>query len=352
MRRLFSISALVFFSIVYLLSSNDYLLKIIVPLRCEITSIFGSDRYRYGDLYGFSYLRDFKILYEKKPPVISNCTRPGNVNLYMLCDSYIAGFVATDSVFCNVNKYKFARWSFGDHLEENLDTAKKNILIIEAAERNIRKLFNDTNTMYYMMNVSKEGLNRQVYYESESYWQKVMRYLYNEKINQNIEFNLFEYRFLTSLRELKAELNYKVFNRTDKDVIVSADKKYLFYNETIDTSKKTSSFSSLNDTEVRDLVASLNNAYKHFKAWGFDEVYLSIVPNPVTIIEPGYGKHNDLINRIQNNQNLVIPVINILPLFKNSQKELYLRSDTHWNYDGFQIWVDETNKMLKKYGGK
>jgi hypothetical protein len=267
----------------------------------------------------------------------------------MICDSYLWSFVKTDSIFCNVNKLKYARWLYDEQIEEELDHTKKNILIIEVAERHILKLLRDTLEMYYSIRVSKKGIDLLWKRKPETFYQKVLRYLYNEKINQNLEFNLFDYSFFTPFRELKAELNYRLFNRTDKDVSISTDKQYLFYIATTDTSKITSSFYKVKEQDIKDVIFCTNRAYYYFKKLGFDEIYLSIVPNPVTITDPGYGVNNGLIDIIQNSRDLKVPLINIFPLFKNSQKELYYRSDSHWNYDGFQIWLDEVNKILKNY---
>ena len=324
-------------------------MKKIAPYRYELSSPLGSDKYKYGDLYGFSYLSDYKIKPEKKPLLINNCLEPRNINLYMICDSYLWSFVKTDSIFCNVNKLKYVRWAYGEQIDEPMDTSKLNILIIEASERQVRKLLSDTVEMYSSMRVYKNGSDLFLKPEPETLWHKIQRYLFNEFINQNIEFNLFEYNFLTHLKELKADLIYKIFNRTNNDVTVSTDKKYLFYGATTDITKNTSSFSYLSDEEISDIVYCVNNAYRHFKVLGFDEIYLSIIPNPVTILDPGIGKYNDLINRIQNRNDLEIPLINVFPLFKSAKNEIYYRSDSHWNYDGFQIWVNETNKILMQY---
>lgn len=349
MRKVFSILVFLFFSAVYLLSSNVYLMKKIAAYRYELESPLGSDKYIYGDLYGFSYLSDYRIKLEKKPPLISTCQRPGNINLYMICDSYLWSFAKSDSIFCGVNKLKFVRWRYGEQVDEKMDTTKMNVLIIEVSERLARDLLVDTAEMYASMKVCRDSSNSSFQYEPETLWDKIKRYMFNETINQNIEFNLFDYVFLTPIKELKADLNYRIFGRTNKDVTVSKDKKYLFYAATTDSTKKTSSFNFVSDDEISKIIFCVNNAYRHFKSSGFDEVYLSIVPNPVTILEPNYGRYNNLMYRIQDRNDLLPPLINVYPLLDSSKALNYYRSDTHWNFDGFQIWVDETNRILKQH---
>lgn len=349
MRKIFSIIIFGFFSAVYLISSNGYLMKKIAPFRYEMNSPLGSDKYRYGDLFGLSYLPEYKIVPEKK--VIPHCDyeRPGNVNLFMICDSYIWGFVKTDSIFCNVNKMEILRWARGEKIEEKLDSTFKNILIIEVSERYARQFLPDTTGVFSSLIVQKENENLNFKRASETLSDKILRYLYNKDINQNLEFNLFDYRFLTPFKEAKAELNYRLFGRTSKDVAVLPDKAYLFYGPTIDSTKNTSSFNSVSETEVSALITCINSEYKHFKMLGFDEVYLSIIPNPVSILDPDLGRYNNLVERIQNRKDLNVPVIDIFKLFKDAHYQIFYKSDSHWNYDGLQIWVNQVNEILKKY---
>ena len=348
MRKFLSFSVLVFFSLIYFLSSNDYLMKKIAPVRYEMQSVWGSDKYLYGDLYGLSYLSNYKIKPEKKPQQISNCPGPDNINLFMICDSYLWSFIKTDSIFCNVNRLKYARWTYNEQINEPMDTTKRNILILEASERQVRKLMSDTTEMFTSVNIYKNNPELIMQPVKETLWNRIQRYLFNESINQNLEFNLFDYSLFTPFKELKADINYYIFDRTTNYVTVSGDKKYLFYAPTTNVAKNTSSFNFIDEAEVNVIVYCLNRAYIHFKNMGFDEIYLSIIPNPVTILDTGSGVYNELIKRIQNNKDIEIPLINVFPLFKASDKEIYYRSDSHWNYNGFQIWVDETNRILKQ----
>ena len=75
------------------------------------------------------------------------------------------------------------------------------------------------------------------------------------------------------------------------------------------------------------------------------------IPNAVTIDDPGIGKYNNLINKIQNNDGLRVPVIDIFSVFQkvNNPKSLYRKSDTHWNAKGFSLWIDNVNIFLKEF---
>jgi len=321
---------------------------IIAPYRYELDSTFGSDKYIYGDLYGFSYLRDYKIKLEKKN-IHHFDNKERKINLYAVCDSYLWSFAKTDSIFDNVNNYKYVRLGYNEQIEEKLDPAYTNILLIEATERQVRKYLADTTELYYSMRVSKDNPASLPKRTKGSLWNRINSYLFNDEINQNLEFNLFDYRFLTSLKESKASLFFNLCGRINSDVMVSSNKKYLFYGPTTDNHSKTSSFSYLSDGETENIINNLNAVYSHFRKLGFDEIYLSIIPNPVTILEPAYGNYNHLIDRIQSSPNLKVPVIDVYPLFKQATTEIYYRSDTHWNYNGFEIWVNETNNTLRDF---
>ena len=177
------------------------------------------------------------------------------------------------------------------------------------------------------------------------------KYADNPVLNENLEFNLFDYKLFTPLKEFKANLNYRLFNRVNNDVRVSPDHKYLFYNATIDTNYTTSSFTRIDNAEITRIVNVLNNIYIHYKAKGFDEVYFTIIPNPVTVLSPGILgtiKYNELIPRIYNNTGLKIPVIDVYNLFRQSNIQIYFRSDTHWNNNGFHVWANEFNETIYK----
>jgi lysophospholipase L1-like esterase len=176
--------------------------------------------------------------------------------------------------------------------------------------------------------------------------------IFNNSINNNIEFNLWESKAFTPIKELRALINQRLFNRIDNYVSIGTDGKYLLFSETID--KKgfaASSFQEINDLEIDTLVDRLNSFYFEYKKKGFDEVYLSIIPNPVTILYPNYKgfKYNNLIPRLQQNKKLEIKLIDVFQDFKNSPFQIYQNSDTHWNTNGRNLWLNKINEELSKY---
>ncbi|GAB3961744.1 hypothetical protein GCM10028805_61320 [Spirosoma harenae] len=108
-----------------------------------------------------------------------------------------------------------------------------------------------------------------------------------------------------------------------------------------------SSFSELSDDEVDTLVTNINLTADHYRQLGFDEVFLSIIPNKASILETDRNDYNHLIERIQNNSHLKVQTINTYEAFKQSPKSPYLKGDTHWNLEGRAIWLNLVRSKLK-----
>jgi hypothetical protein len=90
----------------------------------------------------------------------------------------------------------------------------------------------------------------------------------------------------------------------------------------------------------------MNRLYQYYRAKGFDEVYFSIIPNPVTILYPEMGKYNEIISRVMHHPNLKVPVIDVYDQFRSAAVRIYSKADTHWSVNGFNIWLNEFNKKL------
>jgi hypothetical protein len=145
---------------------------------------------------------------------------------------------------------------------------------------------------------------------------------------------------------MKANMNYVFFNRIANEVTISPNKEYLLLNETVDPLSKGSSFIPVSKNTIDSLVISLNHIYYYYKSKGFDDVYFAIIPNPVTILFPEIGNYNELIPRIQNNKNLIVPIVNIYDNFRQIKNSIYEKSDSHWTNNGFILWVNEFNNIL------
>ena len=351
MKRIIAYIVLFIAIALYAISCSNLLSEKYTDFRYNGNILFSYDKQRYGDLFGISFLPGYKYESTKEPAYVSKqkFNIPKIVDLYMINDSYLGFHLALDSNFSDMSKLVHKDLFDTVAIKTVLDTGKVNILLFEVSERYFR-YFSDSITLMKQVEVLKDqGLlqkkTEETIQEKQSgIFSDIVSYIFNPQTNQNLEFNTFDYHFITPIRELKAQLNYKLFNRTSKEVVVSDHN--LYFAETIDTTLKSSSFNPLPDEEVDRTIAYLNASYKYYKRLGFDEVYFTIVPNPVSILCPERSKYNNLIPKITHNPDLKMPMIDVFDIFMKSPTPVYYRSDTHWNEDGFTIWLNEFHKRV------
>jgi len=300
-----------------------------------------------GDLVGMSYLYYIKDFHKPRQRAYEprTCAGDTGINLVIWGDSYTQHF--GDTCFCAA-KFQYGRRYFST-LDYEIDSTKKNVLIIESTERLVRDYFANNR----MANeVKRKRTNQQVaivYPEQPSkvlagFSMPQISSLFNEHINQNIEYNLFSYNFMSTARKVKALINYIVFNRASGNVVVSANGDRMFLKETTLNKKIEGYATPLPDSEIDKLVEVFNDLDSRYKAAGFDKVYLSIIPNAVTIYQP--EKYNGLIPRIQNHPKLKMKCIDIYTPFKQHPKNMYWRGDTHWSNAGADVWLKMVNSVL------
>jgi hypothetical protein len=337
---------------IFVVGARDDLTSKVVGFKNRTSSILRSDTYRFGDLFGMSYLPEFRIPLKKTSKIQRyQCRFRNGIHLYALCDSYLWNYVSTDSLYCGVERFQFATLNQRNQVFAHLDSNKTNILLLEMAERSVRPALLDNYITSFLVPVN-EQLGESNRLPSKFNLKKLLfDSKYSKKINRNIEAILWETSIFTPLKTFKAGLNYKLLDRIDEQVVISRDKRYLFYKPTIDSAFLTSSFKAISDKELDNLIGKLNSAYEYYRSIGFDEVYLSIIPNPVTIMEPEYNRqrHNQLLLKIENSEKLKMPVMSVLSEFQGSNVELYEKSDSHWNMTGAFLWLNKFNRLLEGF---
>jgi hypothetical protein len=347
MKKFIHIIILFIFIGIYYVSLNSNLMNIISDYRFNL-EYFSPDT-KYGDLYCFAYNSKIKVPLQKIKLETYNYINTNPANLYISCDSYVGvgktvkiNKPLNSSNFKNIDNVEFYRRSIERGLI-NLDTAKRNILIFEVVERNVRDMFADTSYFWGERNNLDFNHSEEKKHSSES--AGFVEFLFNKKINQNLEFNLFSNPIFRVFKEWKAYLNTNIFNKANESV-VSSNGNYLYYAPTIDSNLKTSSFNPISDNELHKIIININLVFSKYKNYGFDEVYISIIPNPVSILEPNRLVYNNLIQKIQNNRDLNVPFIDCLNIYKKINDQIFLNSDSHWNEKGMQLWINEVNNIL------
>jgi hypothetical protein len=348
MARFFGYIVLLLFLSVYLVSSDNVLTNKLLNKRASLNSAFAANGHNYGDLYSLSLLTQYKIpvRHTSNIPLIK-CNLPAQTYLYTLCDSHIWEFIADKKYYCGVDSFRWFNTTEKQKLDINLDHKKNNIFLFEISERKIRETLNDTGYINHVIHTQKTGTS--LAENDHSFFFKIKTFIFNGAINTNLELNIWDYQLFSTIKEFKANLNYKL-NLVDKSVVIAPDKKQLFYTPTIDTTQITSSFKNISDQEIETIVDRLNIMYDNAKKSGFDEAYLAMIPNPVSVLYPNYNglKYNDLINRIQRSPKLKIKIVDAYSLFKKARTPVYSLSDTHWNPDGVHIWLNAFNSQLAK----
>ncbi len=348
-------------------SASDNSMKRITGVKYRLKGIVGSHKFKYGDLFGLSFLKDFQIKKEyhvDKPLKVDQL--PRDLSLYMICDSYVFEPLEGKSEYfsrvkdLHILKLKDPQWEVPP-----FDKKKKNVLIFEIVLRNLYDNMNLKNIC------SKTGFaNRSNFIQSSpstnirvkngslfnplGYLRKSMTWInqkkspefYQKNLEYHLEYILFDFDFLLPFKMWKAEMMMKYFNRIDRAVVLSKDKKFLFTDLTVIPNLKGSSNYPISDLEIEAQVNEINLLYEFFKSKGFDEVLFSIIPNPYDLVSANELGQNNQLNRLLASKNLKAKMLDITPKLSINAKNNFFQSDTHWNSNGATIWLTEINQYL------
>lgn len=298
-----------------------------------------SVKYIYGDLFGITFLSNYKIPFEAYNIKVINKNIANKTNLYILADSYIYRTL-TPQNFTDVDSILWSNWK--DEIQPlYLNKSKKNILIIETSERTFLSKFSHLTKNKYpfipFLKVETKNNNGNHFPNTK-------------ELNENLEFIFLDNPMFLRFKECRAFFNKSLFNRIPETVVINEKEEYLFLRSTVDSNfhmpTEESSFKSINDSLMNECINNYINFYNNYKEIGFDEIYLSIIPNPSTIIGYNNYKYNNLIPRVENILSLKYPCISVFNEFRANKKKVYHRSDSHWTSFGLQIWTDKLNEAI------
>ncbi|MBL7718002.1 MAG: hypothetical protein JNL72_04140 [Flavipsychrobacter sp.] len=309
--------------------------------RVENDAWWGVHKAVNGDLVGMAYLDKVPQFHSARDYVFTrHPVETGRNDLYVWGDSYI--WKVPDSAYAAVRYFRFG-WRYREDIAYRLNDTQNNILLIEVSERYVRQYLAGTDMFRHVYGAGgdKHPVSRDYTEEREGI--NTPGFL-NKHINQNLEFNLFNYNFINPIRHWKAAMNYHMFRRASGDVVLSGDGRQLYLRETVAGTNNANSYYPLEDGELEQIIHTLNALQAHYVAEGFDEVYLSILPNPATIMEPeGY---NQLIPLVERHPGLRMKVISVYDEYHRQTRRIYRPGDTHWNNEGLQIWLRKVNEVL------
>lgn len=330
------------------ISTSPRIMEAITRSRQGTKGPFGERASRGGDLMRMSYLeQEEQFMYQgvpvnRKPDDTSSRK---NIDLYVYGDSYMLQ-IPDSSVFARVKKFRFGRRDYED-LEYRLDPSQKNVLLIEMSERFVRTYLPYYKVTYDHVKPAADGLSMGAGLQVGNASFFSVRDFFNPSINSNIEYNLFNYNFLNGPRYWKASKTFRWFHRVSGDVVLSQDGKFLFYRPTVDPKNEQSSYSPVSGKLLEELGANLDSLYRYYRKAGFDEVIFSLIPNPVTILQPqGY---NQVIPVLQEKMRArAIPYVDAYTEFMHQADpaSLYRKDDTHWSTEGCHQWLALLNRQL------
>ncbi|RYF77172.1 MAG: hypothetical protein EOO39_04580 [Cytophagaceae bacterium] len=312
---------------------------------------FIPNQYSYGDLYNMSNLPEFKETDIYVNGELTDADKPTkrypDVDVYTLGDS----FTNIDTSFYAGHR-NFHRW-VGNKipLEVTLDTTKKNILVVQIIERVLQERMYSPEYEAIFINGGFVPIGvprneaKQIQSAESAKEEPTTSWLltrFGTEINQRIEFVLFNGPLAIRFKEAKAELLFKLFGRT-AGTAASRDKKHLFYKVEMDSTTSYSSFYPIADKRLDTLVSNVNAFRRHYLQMGFKEVYLCLVPNKATILDPTYGTYNHQIERLENNPRLEAPIISTIDTLRQ-HPDWYHLGDGHWNRQGKKFWLRQVNQ--------
>jgi hypothetical protein len=313
-----------------------------------------SDRWHDGDLYGLCYLHPFKQQLEpfKLYPAVIREPATNRI-LYIIGDSYLADKTLNGAVaaFDDVI-YLDRRFPFGPII---LDTTKQNYLLMEFAERNLPgyslqktgEVIWKANDVQAKKNLDKNTAQQYISVKPVSIFERIGNIIFNKDLSRNLELMLFDNKLFTPVKEAKASFNYNLLGQLfPKEVAISTDEKRLFLNITVDTSNTESSFKFKSNQDINNITVHLDSARDYYQSIGFKKVYLSIIPNTVSLCDNKRMVYNHLLQKVEAHTDL--QVISIYKKFSEVQpnQNLFYYNDAHWNPRGFDLWVDIVNRSF------
>ncbi len=320
---------------------------------------WGSDKYMFGDLFGLSYLKEFKVLLDTHHvdlPALQVGTLKKNINLTILGDSYFySSFESNSRYFSRVKNFDFVSWSTQNPIQISPVKTENNVLLIEVVERNMHRLLqvNELISRLEFEEVIKKRNLELIPTQGLKYWVKwgndrLRTFLYHPTLEANLDFLLFNIIHFSPFKEWKASLNYHVFGKSSSEVQVSKKGIFLYLSETTALDQRGSSFEKIDTLRLSQFVYNINEIDAYFKNSGFDQVIFSIIPNPVSILKTEGIPTNHLIERIEKHPELRAILINPSQKLSEQAQLNFYRSDSHWNQRGAKIWLDIVNEQLNK----
>ncbi|MCO4783308.1 MAG: hypothetical protein KC646_13360 [Candidatus Cloacimonetes bacterium] len=123
----------------------------------------------------------------------------------------------------------------------------------------------------------------------------------------------------------------------------------LYLKQSLSTQFVGSSFSPIQSTVHQRYIQKLTSIQKYLDSVGV-KLFVLIVPNKATIEKPIHNLINyQHITFVQNQlKKLNVDCIDVYSAFQN-KKNLYFKTDSHWNKNGVKLAIEQTYKKLSQF---
>ncbi len=323
-------------------SSSEEAMRALTKARYAGSGILNSDKYAFGDLYGISYLPEFRIAKQEKfLDVPVGLPAEKDIDLYIVGDSYLYSYLDTlPNYYARVNRLDFRRWAHVPVRTEDFKSGQKKVLLIESVERNIANVI-----ALERIRAVFEPTPPPVLPWWEQWNEAIKSALYHPTLESNLEFTLFNMALFSPIKEWKSAWNDRVFGRLSREVHRSRAGDQLFMNETVDKREKGSSYREISEAEVKAIVQKMKEIQTFYRAKGFDLVLFSFMPNPVSILEA--DRTNQYLASIRAEASEDLTIIDPSARLTQHAKQNFYQSDSHWNQRGARVWLDQLNEVLQ-----
>ncbi|MDQ1088821.1 hypothetical protein [Siphonobacter sp. SORGH_AS_1065] len=303
------------------------------------------DDYKYGDLYRFTNLVQFKQAHVTCPKLYPTGAPKASIALYAIGDSFMEPGSVDSSDFI-AQRYSYTHWN--DQKTIRLDTSLHNVLLIESVERHFRE---HLATLITNLSIVQSSIPNTPASMPTNDLVAFLEGTHDSRLKvpeERYDNVLFNWPVFLRLKEFKAWLNLHLFDRTHAMTSLSPDRKHVFLNLDTDSTLINSNFNSVSEEEITKLITHLNESFDKYRSLGFDEIYLSIIPNKTTVTTPEMGPYNHLIERIQSDTRLKVKIIDAYSLVKPLGAEGYQKGDSHWTCQSRDLWLRAINEQLTK----
>lgn len=317
---------------------------------------------KYGDLYEMTNIEDFRIL--KKEIVFpdsirwtSNYKSIHTTNLLLFGDSF---FNSENKAFITLLTDTLKQWgyfSLSPYPLLNLksiykDTSKQKttrILIYEIVERNIWLSFGQKHELPGQF--SKKKISKIVINFFDDAFKPLKNTVFPEAMETKYKYFLDRSILTSSISKWLNTFRFRNFGYISQNTPkYSLNPPMLFYYQTVNN-KKTSFYYPYSQEEIKLYCDNIEDLYNKLKNHYNIEMILMPIPNKYTIYSHliNNDAYNGLLDKIQEElTNRKIPFVDVYHTFKSSKTLVYHPSDTHWNYNGMKLVLNEAIKKLKE----